>query len=261
MRAWTIAGGLAMLGAGLGAGLAAGPVLAQIEQPRSLSMLRDGDRWSPALFVCDGIDRDRVLVMSAPDRGRRVTLTTLSKPGLAARRTTWTLGQGEAGMSQVWFPLRDMAGSDAGNVHTVSPAVVEPGATTPTVTSVTLGRDTTTCRFAPQTRVLGATDKRSVQVTRTPRNGYRYRSYDHDTVLAAIDQPWGGRDTRASLTIDGGRLVDQSGGRRVYEFHNASYTYRIFASVDAAHGGGGVQVWRGGRMILSEPFGAYTAAM
>jgi hypothetical protein len=258
MRAWTVvAGGLAAL---------AGPAAAQLEQPTSISMLRGntgggGGGWSPALFVCDGIDRDRALVMSAPDRRRRAALTALAKPGLAARATAVTLGRGDAGMSQIWYALADAGGREIGNVHTVSPAVVEPGATTPTVTSVTLGRDTTTCRFAPQTRVLGVTEKRSVQVTRTERNGYRYRSYDHDTDLAAIDRPWGGRDTRASLSIDGGRLVDQEGGRRVYEFVRAGYTYRVLASVDPAHGGGGVQVWRDGRMLLGEPFGAYTAAM
>ena len=254
MRAWTVVGGLALV-----AGAPA--AWAQLEQPRSISMLRGGAGWTPALFVCDAIDRDRVLVMSAPDRRRRATLTLLAKPGLAARAMPVTLGAGDPGMNQVYYPLSDAAGREIGNVHTVSPAMVEPGATTPTVTSVTLARDTAQCRFAPQTRVLGATAKRSIQVTRTQRNGFRYRSYNYDTTLALIDQPWGGRDTRASLTIDGGRLVDQSGGRRVYEFRNGGYVYRVLASVDPAHGGGGVQVWRGGRMVLGEPFGAYTAAM
>ena len=139
--------------------------------------------------------------------------------------------------------------------------MVEPGATTPTVTSVTLGRDTTGCRFAPQTRVLGATAKRSIQIVATPRDGYRYRSYDYDTNLPEVDQPWGGRDTRSSTSIAGGRIVDQRGDRRVYEFRSGGYVYRVMASVDPAKAGGGVQVWQGGRLLLSEPFGAYTAAL
>jgi hypothetical protein len=138
--------------------------------------------------------------------------------------------------------------------------MVEPGATTPTVTSVTYGRDTTGCRFAAQTRVLGVTARRSIQLTQSDRDGFVYRSYNYDTNLPAIEQPWGGRDTRASLTITGGRLVEERGGRRIYQFANGGYVYRVLASVDPAKGGGGVQVWRDGRMVLSERFAAYTAA-
>ncbi|MGJ3627773.1 hypothetical protein AB5I41_13770 [Sphingomonas sp. MMS24-JH45] len=239
----------------------AAPAAAQLQQPRSISMARVGGAWTPALFVCDATDADRVLALTAPARDRRATLVSYAKPGLAAQSRSVRIGQGDAGMSQVYYPLTDLTGSPVGNVHTVSPGVVEPGATTPTVTSVTLGRATIGCRFAPQTRVLGATAKRSIQVTATPRDGYRYRSYNYDTNLPVLDQPWGGRDTRASLTIGGGRLVEQRGGRRVYEFRNAGYVYRVLASVDAGAGGGGVQVWRDGRMLLSEPFGAYTAAI
>lgn len=254
MRSWIVvaAGVAAMLGA---------PAGAQLMQPRAISMLRGTDGWEPALFVCDGTNRDRLLVMSAPDRQRRARLTTLAKPGLSARAIPVTLGRGDAGMSQVWYPLADAASRTIGTVHTVSPGVVEPGATTPSVTAVTTGRDTTNCRFAAQTRVLGGTAARSIQVTATERHGYRYRSYDYDTNLAEIEQPWGGRDTRASLSIDGGRLVDQRRGRRIYEFQRAGFVYRVMASVDPAKGGGGVQVLRAGRVVLSEPFGAYTAAL
>ncbi|KQT32639.1 hypothetical protein ASG29_12935 [Sphingomonas sp. Leaf412] len=245
------------------AGLAglAGPAAAQLDQPGSISMLRGGGTWQPALFVCDGIDRDRVLVVSAPDARRRAMLTALAKPGLATASAPVRIGEGDAGMSQVYFPLLAADGRAVGNIHTVSPGVVNPGATTPTVTSVTYRDDTMNCRFAPQTRVLGATLKRSVQVTATPRTGYRYRSYDYDTNLPRIAQDFGGRDTRASLTMDNGRLVDQRGGRRVYEFRNGGFVYRVFASVDVAKGGGGVQVWQSGRLIQTEPFGAYTAAI
>lgn len=239
----------------------AGPAAAQLERPGSISMLRSGGAWQPALFVCDGIDRDRVLVVSAPDPQRRAILTALAKPGLASASIPVRIGEGDAGMSQVYFPLLSADGRPLGNIHTISPGVVEPGATTPTVTSVTYREDTMNCRFAPQTRVLGATLKRSVQVTATPRAGYRYRSYNYDTNLPAVSQDFGGRDTRASLTIDNGRLVDQRDGRRVYEFRNGGFVYRVFAAVDAAKGGGGVQVWQGGRLIQTEPFGAYTAAI
>lgn len=251
MRAWWIGG---ILGAAV-------PVSAQ-QPPQSISVVRLGEGWSPALFVCDAIDRDRVLVMTAPDARRRATLVAMQKPGLAAARPAPVrIGEGEAGMSQLWLPLLDATGARIGNIHSVSPGVVEPGATTPTVTSLTLNDDTATCRFAPQTRVLGTTAKRSIQVTRTERSGYRYRSYDFDTNLPALSQPWGGRDTRASTTIDGGRLVEQRGSRRVYEFRRGGSTYRVLASTDAGTASGGIEVWQDGRRVLAEPFGAYTVAL
>ncbi len=242
------------------AGTLAIPATAQWQQAGSISMARSGETWRPALFVCDGTNRDRVLALSAPTRDRRATLVSYAKPGLAATTRPVRIGAGDAGMGQVHYPLADATGTPIGAVHTVSPAMVEPGATTPTVTSITLGRETIGCRFASQTRVLGTTARRSVQVTAVPGAGYRYRSYDHDTNLPEVDRPWGGRDTRASLSLDGGRLVDQRGGRRVYEFRARGFVYRVMASVDPTAGGGGVQVWQAGRLVLAEPFGAYTAA-
>ncbi|MEG8040836.1 hypothetical protein QP166_16380 [Sphingomonas sp. LR60] len=253
MRAWW--SGVAVIAVG-----AAVPAWSQLASQRSISMLNGDGGWAPAMFVCDSTDRDRVLVLSAPDAQRGATLTSLSKPGLVRYQVDVRVGAGDPGMGQVYYPLTNAAGRTVGNIHTVNPGMVEPGATTPTVTSVTYGRETTGCRFAPQTRVLGVTAKRSIQVTRSERDGFVYRSYNYDTDLPAIDQPWGGRDTRASLTISGGRLVEERGGRRIYQFANGGYVYRVLASVDAAKGGGGVQVWRDGRMLLAEPFAAYTAA-
>ncbi|MEH3122529.1 MAG: hypothetical protein PGN16_11205 [Sphingomonas phyllosphaerae] len=253
MRAWW--SGVAVLVAA-----AAVPAWSQLSSPKSISMLNGDGGWTQAVFVCDSTDRDRVLILSAPDAQRAATLTSLSKPGLVRHQVAVRVGVGDPGMGQVYYPLTNAAGRAVGNVHAINPGMVEPGATTPTVTAVTYGRDTTSCRFAPQTRVLGVTAKRSVQLTRSERDGFVYRSYNHDTDLPAIDQPWGGRDTRASLTITGGRLIEERGGRRIYQFANGGYVYRVLASVDPAKGGGGVQVWRDGRMLLAEPFVAYTAA-
>ena len=233
---------------------------AQWQTSTSISAHRTAAGWQPAAFVCDSTNRDRVMVLSPPDRAGGATLTSYGKPGMATYRTNVTVGRGDPGMGQVFYALTNGDGRDIGNIHTVNPGMVEPGATTPTVTSITYGKDTTDCRFAPQTRVLGATARRSAQITGTGRDGYRYRSYNYDAGLEAIEQPWGGRDTRASLTIDGGRLVDQRDGRRTYEFANAGYVYRVLVASGEGRAGGGVQVWRDGRQLLSDPFFAYTAA-
>lgn len=236
---------------------------AQLANARSISIADDarGDAAS-ALLVCDVTGGNELFVLSPPDRDRLATLTRYVKSGLAVQeRTTVRIGAADPGMGQRYYPLSDRGGRPLGNIHAVNPAMVEPGATTPTVTSITLGTDTRNCRFAPQTRVLGITARRSIQITGTARYGFRYRSYDHDATLPEQAQPWGGRDTRASLTIDGGRSIAARDGQRVYQFANNGYLYRIFAAVDPAHGGGGVQVWRDDRLIVSERFGAYTAAL
>ena len=253
MRAW-------WSGVAVAAVTAAMPAWSQLSSNRSISMLNGDGGWTQAVFVCDSTDRDRVLILSAPDAQRGATLTSLSKPGLVRHQVPVRVGTGDPGMGQIYYPLTNPAGRTIGNIHAINPGMVEPGATTPTVTAVTYGRDTTSCRFAPQTRVLGVTAKRSIQLTRSERDGFVYRSYNYDTDLPAIAQPWGGRDTRASLTITGGRLVEERGGRRIYQFATGGYVYRVLASVDPAKGGGGVQVWRDGRMLLAEPFVAYTAA-
>ena len=253
MRMWAI-GAVMVIAPG-------GAAMAQAPASQSISMQNLGQGWQPVVFVCDSTNRDRVFTLSAPARDRSATLTAFAKPGLATRTMAVRVGASDAGMSQIRYPLTDASGRALGNVHAVNPGVVEPGATTPAVTSITLGDDTSGCRFAPQTRVLGVTPKRSIQVTRTERNGYRYRSYTDDSTLPEVPQNWGGRDTRASLTIDNGRLVAQRGGSRVYQFENGGYVYRVLASADAAQPGGGVQVWRAGRLVLAERFGAYTVAV
>lgn len=231
---------------------------AQLQPVRSISMAKVGEAWRPALFVCDATNRDRVIALSAPTRDRRATLVSFSKPGLTATARAVRIGRGDAGMGQIFYPLSDATGTPVGAIRGVNPAMVEPGATTPTVTSLLLGRETIGCRFAPQTRILGATPRRSIQVTAAPDGGYRYRSYDHDTNLPEVGRPWGGRDTRASLALDGGRIVDQRGDRRTFEFRARGFVYRVMASTDPLRAGGGVQVWQAGRLVLSEAFGAYT---
>lgn len=224
------------------------------------SFHRPGDAgWQEAAFVCDGVSTDHAFVLTRRD-GRRVTLWRYAKPGLAATSAMLRIGQGDAGMSQQHYPLLDASGRTAAVVNLVSPAVVEPGATTPTITSVRMGRTTTDCRFAPQTRVLGIAAKRSVQVVALPDGGYRYTAYTHGAALAPRDLPWAANDSEATLTLDGGRLVNRTARARTWVFTNAGYTYRVIASADPQRPGGGIEVLHGGRLIAREPFGAYAVA-
>lgn len=239
---------------------AAAPAQAQIGDgsgARSFHRPTGRGAWSEAAFVCDGVARDRAYVLTE-DGGERVTLWRYAKPGLTVRSAALRLGEGDAAMMQQYHPLLGADGKQAALVHTISPGMVEPGATTPTVTWIKVGDDTTDCRFAPQTRVLGMSAKRSVQVVALPGGGYRYTAYTHGAPLRPLDLPWGGRDSAASLTIDGGYAIG-SGATRVYVFRNGAYTYRVIAGTGAAPGAG-VEVLHDGRLVLREAFGAYTVS-
>ncbi|TCP33790.1 hypothetical protein [Sphingomonas sp. BK235] len=253
MRAWVI-GAVAAVALPVAGG-------AQLRSSGAISMQRVDGAWRPAAFLCDSTDHDWAIALSASDAQGRVTLTSYAKPGLATHRATVRVGPGDAGMGHVWYTLTNVEGRAVGAVETVNPQMVEPGATTPTVVSLRYGPTTSGCRFAAQTRVLGITARRSIQVTGNEREGYRYRSYNHDAALDEVRAPWGGRDTRASVSVDGGRVVDSTRSRRTFQFERDGYVYRVATSLDATQAGGSVQVWRDGRMLLEEPFAAYTAAM
>ncbi|MFW2852500.1 hypothetical protein ACM61V_11295 [Sphingomonas sp. TX0543] len=234
---------------------------AQLDSAKSLSFVKRDGRWTSIPLLCDSTNRDRAIVLGAPGQGGQMDLIAFAKPALTAQRMVVRLGLGDPGAGQIYYPLLNLAGGQIGNVHAINPGMVEAGATTPAVVSITLGKQTTNCRFVAQTRVLAITGRRSIQVVRTERNGYRYTSYNFDSELPEIVQPGGGQDTQASLTIDGGRLVDQVGGRRTYEFANRGFVYRVMVSVEPTHPGGGVEVTQGSRTIVREAFGAYTAAL
>lgn len=254
MRTWI---GVAGAAAGV---MTAVPLAAQLTQPAdgAVSFVSDSGRWTQALFVCDPVAGGRALALTAPDRQRQAALLAVAGAGQRTGRMAVRIGAGDPGMGQVWYPLTDPAGREVGAIHTVNPAMVDPGATTPSVVGVRLNNNERRCRFLPQTRVLGVTAKRSIQIT-AGSGGYVYRSYNDGADLPEVPQQWGGVDTRASLTMDGGRLIDRSNQRRVYQFERAGYVYRVTVSLDPQRAGGGVQVLRDGQSLLVEPFTAYTA--
>ena len=109
MRGWTI--GVATMA--LAAPLAA---WGQLQTPRSISMQRAPEGWRPAVFVCDAIDGDRVLVLSAPDKARRAMLSVFARPGLAGQQTPVRIGAGDAGAGQQLLAERQRIGGQVRDV-------------------------------------------------------------------------------------------------------------------------------------------------
>ncbi|MCH7863258.1 MAG: hypothetical protein IH998_16735, partial [Proteobacteria bacterium] len=127
---------------------------AQLASEKSISLVKRDGHWTAVPLICDATNRDRVFVLGAPGRNGQMDLISFAKPGLSAQRVSVRLGPGDPGAGQIYYPLFNLVGREVGNIHAINPGMVEPGATTPAVTAITLGRETTNCRFAAQTRVL-----------------------------------------------------------------------------------------------------------
>lgn len=222
------------------------------------------DRWTPIRYLCDGIAGDRVQVMTMPGADGAATLWTYAKPGFATTRAAVRLGTADSGMSHTTYEVLPARGADAlGALSETSPGVYGDMEVTtlPTLSSMRIGGTETRCRWLPGARVLLVTPRRSVVVAADLEgSGYIYRSFDHDKPGRVLDEPGGGPSSTPTAEVKGGRLVSSSGGREVYEFTKAPWTYRVTASARAAAPGASVAVLRDGKPVVMETAAAYEMA-
>ena len=243
---------------------AVGPTVAR---PASSALLnaayhRTGDGWEPVLFLCDGIDGDRVRIVTTPSAQGLSQLWTYLKPSFARSSVEVRLGDDDAGAGQVMRELRRPDGIGIGLVHSVNPGILGAAdvTTLPTVSSVTVGYETTRCRWLPRGRVLFVDARRSVVVTAEPRGGFTYRSFDHASRAEAVQGPDGAASSVATATVAGGRLVRTRPGSEVYEFDAGPWTYRLTASADNRAPGATLTVLRSGRPVETSAAVAYVMA-
>lgn len=217
----------------------------------SLSKVRSGQGWSNALFVCDGVDQQQTLVFGYPDANGNSTLTTYGAPGSQPTTAKVVIGEADPGAGQIHYPV---SGGASGVINAVNPGMVD-GATSPTVSSVTLGGTTTTCRWASGTIILGITANRTVQITQP--SGYQYQAFGHGANPQPMQGEGVGGATAATLTLQGGKMSGDA-VNQTYTFTNAGYTYQIAIGGPAGPAGGTLTVAQGGKTVLTEPLVAYT---
>ena len=199
-----------------------------------------------ALFLCDSLDRPQVLALTVPDAERRARLVTIPKADRPPSARAVTVGRGDPGAGNIYYPLT-VDGRDVGLVHAINTGIL-PDQTTPGVSSVKVGDTTHGCRWAPNTRVLAVTPRRTVLVTgRVGQGQLRYRTFNDGATLAPLKTASPERGTEASLDLTGGR---ERGG--VYAFRNEGYEYRLDP------GAATLTVARDGKVIQTETLLAWT---
>lgn len=245
----------------------AAPSLAQTAFPRTqgaLTWQRREAGWSPAWFICDGIDRPVIQLVGALDARAGVTVWTYQKAGFRTARAPYIAGNDEAGMSQLVTPLFPYPRGKraAGSFTSFNPAVlpVPASATTGTFSSLQLGATRTRCRWVPNTRVQLFTPRRSIVITREGGD-YVYRSFDFSARTRVTAD---GRSTIPSLVLRGGRIMQGAHGGElgatVYAFANGRYAYRVSVSNNPREPGSALRVTRDGRTLSTEITAGYTTA-
>lgn len=147
-------------------------------------------------------------------------------------------------------------------MRSINPGIVGDAAATtlPTLSSVTDKGQTTQCRWLPRGRVLMVDSRRSVIVTAEPNGSYTYRNFDHARPGAVVEPAGGGRSSRPTVTVTGGRLVPSAPGKETYRFDAAPWTYLVSASADNRAPGASLEVRRNGRPVQTSTAAAYQMA-
>ena len=199
-----------------------------------------------ALFLCDSLDRPEVLALTVPDAEHRTRLVTIPKADRPPSARAVTIGRGDPGAGNIYYPLT-ADGRGVGLVRAINAGIL-PDQTTPGVSSVKVGDMTHECRWAPNTRVLAVTPRRTLLITgRVGQGQLRYRTFNDGAKLAPLKTSTPERGTEASLDLTGGR---ERGG--AYAFRNGDYEYRL--DPDAAT----LTVARDGTVVQTEPLLAWT---
>ncbi|WP_076068804.1 hypothetical protein [Sphingomonas montana] len=209
----------------------------------------------PGWFLCDAVDQPIAALVGRVDRGRSsISMVSRGTGNVVTRQ--YGVGAGEAGMSQVHYPLT-LAGRPAGDIRYVQPAVLaDPAAArTPTFSSVTLNGRTLGCRWAANTVFMGLDARRSILVTQDGGH-IVYRSFDAMRRGPVVEGAGFGRSNAATLTIVGG-VRARVGRITRFRFLNAGYRYDVLVPDTGA---ARVSVSRGGRVIQTETLLGYTLA-
>lgn len=213
---------------------------------------------SPGWFVCDGIDAPTVILGGTKGGDGTAAFTTLSKRTGRAITARYAVGDADPGAGQVYYGL-SADGREIGSVHAVNPGMVEPPgrATTPLVTSVTIGARAAQCRWRADTVANGVTARRGVSITREG-GVIVYRSFDFARPSRRVNPDGVQRTSRPSLELRGGAARALPDGRREWRFGDRGHAYVVSARADASDAV--LAVSRGGRVVRRERFLGITLA-
>ena len=224
--------------------------------------VKAGGDWEQVILLCDGIDGDRIRVVTMPNARGLSQLRTYRKADFGVANETVRLGNEDPGAGQIMREIRRPAGAVIGSVHSINSGMLGDAAATslPTLSSVTLGVEGTRCRWMPRGRVLYIDAKRTVLITSDLNGSYTYRSFDHARPGKAIRTADNGATSVATATVQGGRLVPSRQGEETYQFVSGPWTYRLTASANNRAPGARLSVLRSGKAVTTSAAVAYEMA-
>ncbi|ULH14787.1 hypothetical protein MF271_12425 [Deinococcus sp. KNUC1210] len=256
----------ALLTLSLGAAGAAAPTIQELPHSRVVTYLNGQPSW----FVCDGIDTPTVSVLGWPDASGRSRLTTYQKSSSGTYSfQNYRVGGGDPGAGQIHYPLTLAKGSTTKsgvpyNVASFNTGVLDhpEEALTPPILGVTSAESEGQCRWVLNTRLLGFSNRRSVQITQAPGGALTYQTWNFaDAANSRAVNPDGvQRSTVPSLSISGGtRLINNT--QESFVFQNAGYTYTVRVARQGQPGAASITVSKGGKVLQTEPLTGYTYAV
>jgi hypothetical protein len=215
-------------------------------------------RYPPAWTLCDGVDRPQAIVAGLPDADHNLAVFTLDKRTGAHASRTLKLGEPDPGAGNIYWPLNETAGAEAGYLRAINPGVLDDpkAAATATFTSVKLGEEITACRWAANTRVQAIGQRRSYLVT-SEAGQLVYRTFNYADAVQPIQGP-AGMISKPSLEIRGGQETRTATGV-LFAFENQGYRYTVEIDTGEEHRGA-VMAVKAGHQVSAEPFEAYTYA-
>ncbi|WP_425145828.1 hypothetical protein [Deinococcus sp.] len=242
------------------------PTIQELPHSRVVTYLDGQAGW----FICDGLTSNTVSELGWPGGGGRSRLTTYSKanPGSYVYHN-YAVGGGDPGAGQIHYALTPAQPSAAGtgainNVASFNTGMLDRpgGAITPAILSVTSAESAGDCRWVVDTRLLGFSTRRSVQITQAPGGPLTYQTWNFaDAARSTPVMPDGvQRSSAPSLTISGGtRLVNNT--QESFVFQNAGYTYTVRVARQGQPAAASITVGKAGKVLQVEPLTGYTYAV
>ena len=219
------------------------------------------NNWEQILYLCDGVDDDRVKLITMPNAKGLSALWSYRKSDFRTDVEAMRLGDEESGAGQIMRAIQRPNGSGFGSVHSVNPGMLggSEGTRLPTLSSITAKGATTRCRWEPRARVLLFDGRRSILVIAAKGGSYTYKSFDYGRPGKVIDAE-GGATSAPTIVVTGGRLVPSEPNHETYEFPNGTWIYRVSASADNRVPGAKLTVLRNGKSAQVSVAAAYQMA-
>lgn len=223
----------------------------------------------PGWFLCDGIDAPTISELGWPAAGGRSRLTTYQKSSGTYSFQNYRVDAGDPGAGQIHYPLTLAKGSTTQggvpyNVASFNTGMLDQPeqAITPPILSVTSAESDAQCRWVLNTRLLGFSQRRSVQITQAPGGPLTYQTWNFaDAARSRVVNPDGVQRTSVpSLSISGGtRLISNT--LESFVFQNAGYTYTVRVARQGQPPAASITVSRGGKVLQVEALTGYTYAV